>query len=111
MGSKKWLKRKFASAGYQTRNHMLQVRTDTLTNEVPGRVVLNRQILDWSKLKAFANNILNLAEILKFVLGRLEKIEGKGENAGYQHCLLFPESFQKASILGLLKVGIAWYRV
>ena len=30
------------------------------------------------------------------VLGRVENIVGKGENAGYQHFLLFPQCFQKA---------------
>ena len=37
---------------------------------------------------------------------RVENIVGKGENAGNQHFLLFPQCFQKASFLGLLKVGI-----
>ena len=30
---------------------------------------------------------------LKFVLGRVGNIVGKGENAGYQHFLLFPQCF------------------
>ena len=30
---------------------------------------------------------------LKFVLGRVENIVGKGENAGYQYFLLFPRCF------------------
>ena len=50
----------------------------------------NDKILDWSKLKAFADDKLNLAEKFKFALGRVENIMGKGENAGYQHFLLFP---------------------
>ena len=29
---------------------------------------------------------------------RVENIVGKGENVGYQHFLLFPQFFQKASI-------------
>ena len=33
---------------------------------------------------------------------------GKGENAGYQHFLLFPQCFQKASILESLQVPIMW---
>ena len=43
-----------------------------------------------------------------FVFDRLglENIVGKGENAGYQHFLLFPTSFQKASFLESFKVGI-----
>ena len=40
---------------------------------------------DWSKLKAFADDKMKLAEKLKPVLGRVENIVGKGENAGYQH--------------------------
>ena len=34
----------------------------------------------------------------------VENIVGKGENAGYQHFLLFPQWFQKASSFGSLKV-------
>ena len=45
------------------------------------------------------------------VLGRVENIVVKGENAGYQHLLLFPQRFQKLSILGLLKVWTVWERV
>ena len=48
---------------------------------------------------------------MKFSLGRVENIVGKGENAGYQHFLLFPQCFQKASFSGTLKVGIVWQRV
>ena len=38
---------------------------------------------------------------LKFVLGRVENIMGKGENAGYQLFLLFPQYFQKLSFPGV----------
>ena len=31
---------------------------------------------------------------------RVENIVGKGENAGYQHFLLFPQCFQKPSLSG-----------
>ena len=41
-----------------------------------------------------------MAKEHKFVLGRVENIVGKGENAGYQHSLLFPQCFQKASFIG-----------
>ena len=57
----------------------------------------NDKILDFSKLKGFADNNINVKEKLKFVLERIENIKGKGENAGYQHFLLFPQCFQKAS--------------
>ena len=68
----------------------------------------NDKILDWSKFRAFTNKKIDATEKLKFVLGRVEKIVRKGENAGYQHFLLFPQCFQKASFSRLLKVGIVW---
>ena len=66
------------------------------------------KILDWSKLKAFADNKINVNEKLKFALGMVENTVRKGENAGDQHFLLFPQCFQKASYTGSLKVGIVW---
>ena len=41
----------------------------------------------------------------------VENIVGKEENAGFQHFLLYPECFQRASFSGLLKVVIVWYSV
>ena len=61
------------------------------------------KFLDWSK-----DNIINVSEDLKFVLGRVENIVGKEENAGYQHFLIFLRCFQKASVSRSLKVGIVW---
>ena len=46
--------------------------------------------------------------MMKFVSDREENIVGKGENAGYQHFLIFPKSFQRASLSGMLKVVIVW---
>ena len=42
----------------------------------------NDKILDGSKLKAFADDKMNVNERLKFGLGRVENTVGKGENAG-----------------------------
>ena len=39
-----------------------------------------------------------MTEKLKFVLGSVENIVGKGENAGNQHFLHFQQCFQKVSI-------------
>ena len=64
------------------------------------------RILDLSKLKAFADSKLNVFQKLKFTLGRVENILGNGEIAGYQHFLLFPQCFLKATFSRLLKVGI-----
>ena len=45
---------------------------------------------------------------MEFVLGGVENIVGKGENGGYQHFLLVPQCFQKASLSGSLKVETVW---
>ena len=42
------------------------------------------------------------------VYEQVENIVGKGENAGNQHFLLFPQCFQKAPLPGILKVKIVW---
>ena len=57
----------------------------------------NDKILYLSKFKGFADDNLNVYQKLRFALRRVEKIVGKGENAGYQHFLLFPQCFQDAS--------------
>ena len=44
---------------------------------------------------AFAYNKVNMNETFNFVLGNFENIVGKGENASYQHFLLFPQCFPK----------------
>ena len=46
-------------------------------------------------LEAFADGNYNVAQIQIFVFDRRENIVGKGENADYQHFLLFPQFFQK----------------
>ena len=56
------------------------------------------------KLKAFADDKLNVARMLISLLHRMENTVGKGENAGYQHFLLFPLCFPKPSSLGSLKL-------
>ena len=48
---------------------------------------------DLSKLKALADDILNVALMMISTCDRVENIVGKGENAGYQHFLLFPQYF------------------
>ena len=46
------------------------------------------------------------AQMMIFVFDNIENIVGKGENAGYQHFLLFQQYFLKASFWGSLKVRI-----
>ena len=57
-------------------------------------------------MKALADNKINVTRELEFAVGREENIVEKEENAGYQHFLLFPQCFQKASFTEVLKVGI-----
>ena len=72
----------------------------------------NDKILDATKLKAFADDKLNIAKMRISLFDRVANAVGKGKkNAGYQHFLLFLHCFPKSSSLGLLKVGIGWQRV
>ena len=45
-----------------------------------------------SKFKAFADDKLNLAKMMIFLLDKVENTVGKGENADYQHFLSFSYS-------------------
>ena len=65
----------------------------------------NNKILDMTKLNAFADNKLNIVKMTSS-FGTVENTVRKGENAGYQHFLLFLQGFSMPSSLGLLKVGI-----
>ena len=60
-------------------------KNENVLNSLP-----NKNVLDRTKFKAFADDKLNVAKILIYVFDRVENIMGKGENAGYQHFLLFP---------------------
>ena len=61
-----------------------------------------------TKFKVFADHKTNVPQMMISVCGRVENMVGKGEQAGYQHFLLFPQFFHNASFLGLLEVGIVW---
>ena len=56
-------------------------------------------------LKAFAEYKNNVAKMMISAFDRVENILGIGENAGYQHFLLFPQCFQKASCFKVVKSG------
>ena len=68
----------------------------------------NDKILDKSKLEAFADDKLNIAKMTSSLFDGVENTVGKGENAGHQHFLLFPQCFPKPSSEGSLKIGILW---
>ena len=63
----------------------------------------NDKILGWTNLKAFADVKLTVAKKMISLTDRVENIVGKGENAGYQHFLLFAQCFPKPSLLGVVK--------
>ena len=44
-----------------------------------------------SKVNAFADDKLDIAQNINFDFQRIENIVGNGENAGYQHFHLFPQ--------------------
>ena len=53
----------------------------------------NDKILDGTKLKAFADEKVNVAQMMISLCYRVENTVGKGESAGSQHFLLFPQCF------------------
>ena len=73
-----------------------------------GLTLIKRQNFGHDHLKAFAGNKTISTQKLKFVLKTVENIVEEGEDADYQHFLLFPQCFQKASHTGSLKVVIVW---
>ena len=68
----------------------------------------NDKIFDLTKLKALADDKLKVAKMMISLFDRVENTVEKGENAGYQHFLLFPECFPKPSSLGSFIVAIVW---
>ena len=71
----------------------------------------NDKILDVTKSKAFIDGKINVATMRISLFNKVKKKKkkvGKGENAGHQHFLLFPQCFPKPYSLGSLKVGIVW---
>ena len=68
----------------------------------------DNKILGLPKLKAFADDKLNVTQNVNVVFHRIQNIMGKEENAGYQHFFLFPQCFQKAFSSSASKVVIVW---
>ena len=62
----------------------------------------NDKFLDWSKLKAFADEKMNVTQKTNFYLESVENIVGKGENAGYQHFLFLCPPYRKMGGGGIL---------
>ena len=58
-------------------------------------ILSQRQILDSSKLKGFADNNLKFDENVTHFSKQLENTVGKGKIASYDQFLLFPQCFKK----------------
>ena len=66
------------------------------------------KILDWSKLKQFADDNYKFDENSRKFSKQVENTVGKGEIACYEQFLLFPQCFQKACFPGASKGVIVW---
>ena len=66
------------------------------------------KILDWSKLKQFADDNFKFVENSRKFSKRVENTVGKGEIARYEQFLLFPLCFQKDCFPGASKRVIVW---
>ena len=86
-------------------SHMVVSERATLVLICFLTLYLTTEILDWSKLKAFADDKIKLTKMMIFVIDLVENTVGKGENAFSP----FPTMFSKRFFYcGLLKVKIEW---
>ena len=65
--------------------------------------ITRQQILDFSKLKEFADDDFKFDENGRQLSKLVENTVGKGEIACYEQFLLFPQCFQKACFPGASK--------
>ena len=63
--------------------------------------------LDSTKLWACGEDKIKVTQAMIYVFGMIENILGKGENACYQHFLLFPTKFSKRGFLRVVKT-LGW---
>ena len=56
--------------------------------------------------RKFTKEDQNVFQMMVFVYEKVENIVEKGENAGYQHFLLFQQCFLKTSFSEMIKVRI-----
>ena len=85
---------------HQTRGNeiptLIKISRSIQTEHVPKlhlNSLPNDKISDLTKLKAFAEDRIDIAQVMISVFNRIENIVEKGENVGYQHFLPFPHYF------------------
>ena len=66
----------------------------------------DNKILDWSKLKAFADDKLNVTQMIISVFDRVENIVGKGEIACTSNFSFFHNVFKRLVSQGRQKVPL-----
>ena len=71
---------------------------------IPIYPLTDNKVLAISKLKAFADDNFSVAQMVQFYSDRVKNV-GKGENAGFQHFLLYAQCLQKPFCLGVRKPG------
>ena len=69
------------------------------------------KILDWSKLKQFADNNFKFDENGRQFSKQVENTVGKGGIAGNEQFLLFPKCFQKTCTETRKNQGLFWKRL
>ena len=72
---------------------------ELLENPLPFQVHLTQNFKLASKLKASASNKMKGTEKLKILLGKVENIVGKGENASHEAFSFFPIMFSFVRLL------------
>ena len=60
------------------------------------------------QIESICRQELNKPEIMNSVFNRTEIVVGNGENAVYQHFLLYPQCFEKSIIIGIVKFKVMW---
>ena len=108
----KGLKEIIINQAYRSNKKREAINPKVLKNQIQTFNSLpNGKFFEKSKCKEFADIKINVTQKPKVLLGRAENIVEKEENVDKQHFLLLPQSFQKDSPSGSVKVGIVWLGV
>ena len=79
-------------------NDLCSLELALIFNSLP-----NDKILDWSKLKAFADDKINVNQKLKSDMGRIENIVGEGRKQWLPAFSPFPTMFSKSLFHRVIK--------
>ena len=77
---------------------MLENKSENFLNSLP-----NDKILDQSKFKTFADDIIKIFKMMISVFDRVENIVGKGDKCWLPAFSLFPSMFSKGFLLRIVK--------